>query len=139
MLGGRSLLGWPMEEMNMKWSQLPDELTTEQVIEFASSMNDGEDITVSTPITDFLALNVSMGNKPLEGVGVSLVIEEAEEEGMYGFASVEGFYPVISGGELPSQGECLNMHDVVKLFRLGGKTRWELINHGAMVGGLDGE
>jgi hypothetical protein len=129
----------------MKWSQLPDKLTTEQVIEFASNMHDGEDITVSTPITDFLTLDVSMGNEPLEGVGASLVLGEVD--GMYGFMPLEAFYGgivpspdepeesrKIVGGEFVSQDVCLNIHDVIRLFRLGDSTRWEITNHGAMVG-----
>lgn len=132
----------------MRWSQLPDKLTTEQVIEFASDMSDGEDITVSTPITDFLALEVSMGNNPKDCVGAGLVLEEVE--GMSGLMPVEAFYGgivpspdepeesrSIGGGEFVSHKVCLNIHDVMKLFRLGDNTRWEITNHGAMVGGLD--
>lgn len=140
------------EEMNMtlRWSQLPDKLTTKQVIEIASNMSDGEDMTVSSPITDFLTLDVSMGNKPLESVGSSLVLEEVE--GIYAFMPVEAFYGgivpspdepeesrLIDGGEFVSQDVCLNIHDVMKLFRLGDNTRWEITNHGAMVGGLNDE
>ena len=133
----------------MKWSQLPDKLTTEQVIEFASNMSDGEDVAVSTPITDFLLLEVSMGNKPLESVNACLFLEEIE--GMRGFlplsvlpvsASSGGVFTdepeeseLESIGAVVSQEANLNIHDVIKLFRLGDSARWEITNHGAMIGG----
>lgn len=125
---------------------IPNKLTTEQVIEIASNMSDGEDIAFGTPITDILLLEVSMGNKPLESVNACLFLEEIE--GMRGFLPVSVFYGGVvpftdeqeeSGledtGTVVSQEVNLNIHDVIKLFRLGDSTRWEITNHGVMIGG----
>jgi hypothetical protein len=118
---------------------LPERLTTEQVIEIASNMSDGEDIAVETPITPFLWLHVSMGNKPLEGVSAGLIIEEVE--GMQGFMPVEASYGGIvpdgpeedGSGTFVSQDIRLNIQDIVKLFRLDTTARWEIADHGTML------
>jgi hypothetical protein len=120
-------------------SDLPDRLTTEQVIEVASNMSDGEDLAVQTPITQFLWLHVSMGNKPLEGVSAGLIIEGIE--GMHGFMQVEASYGGIvsdeqeeSGvGTFVSQDIRLNIQDVVKLFRLDSTARWKITDHGTII------
>jgi len=53
-------------------------LTTEQVVKIASNMSDGEDITVETPITQYLRLQVNMMNSPLDDVDAYLDVEEVE-------------------------------------------------------------
>jgi hypothetical protein len=69
---------------------LPDLLTTTQVFEIAENMRDWEDIIVETPITQFLRLQVSMMNRPLEDVDAYLDVEEVE--GMQVSIPVEAYY-----------------------------------------------
>jgi hypothetical protein len=123
-------------------------LTTEQLIEIASHMSDAEDIQFSTTITPFMELEVSTDNKPLERVSATLNI--AEVDGLHAFIPVTAFYAGVveaETGRAISESEIqlgvpyteastkvvLNIHDIVKLFRLGPEIQWKNIGHGGFI------
>lgn len=113
----------------------PDLLTTEQVLEIAENMQDHEDITVETPITPYLRLQVNTMNRPWDDVDAYLDVEEVE--GMQVSMPVDAYYrgKVSDGPDDDSLGTYarqdirLNMLDVMKLFRLDSTTCWKIVEH----------
>ena len=96
-----------------------------------------------------MELEVSTGNQPLERVAATLNM--AEVDGLHACIPVTAEYgglveaetgKAIATSEIPLgvslagafKEVVLNIYDIVKLFRLGPQTRWEMTGHGSFIG-----
>lgn len=116
-------------------------LTTEQVIELAQDLPDGEEISVETNITPFLHLEITATNAVLDSVDAILLVDPVE--GMNASMPISAYYSTLvpePEGVLesyvitPPRAIKCNIWDIAKLFRLSKSPLWEVTNHGVFIG-----
>lgn len=104
-----------------------DDLSTEQIIEIASGLSDGEGIQCSTAITPFMKLTILLDNKLAEKVGVEVQVRTPAYETM---AHLQvGSIQIRTNWGMSPKPE-LSMHDVVALFQLDA-AKWHLFGYNA--------
>ena len=107
------------------------DLSTEEIIQIASQMPDGDILFCITPITSKISLVLHLSNKPAEGVVVRLHITGTSDAPHLEF-HLRNVH--VKPPRRRSSGNRICMDDIITIFDLDDSTKWRLC--GGMRGSL---
>lgn len=113
---------------------LPDDrrdFSTEEIVQIASQLYDGEAIDCSVPITPIITLTVCLDNKNSTKISTSLQVRNRKHmrRSLVFYTNRHSVQHACIAGRSPVDPPSLTMEDLVNIFGLGDSITWHLDGH----------